>query len=69
MSKSEAGAVEAPATPRQHNTPSVDDRAPEAIDPAHRAAVAAGLADMQACRLASPSEIEDVYARFGRVAR
>ena len=49
--------------------PLVDERTPEPIDPAHRDAVAAGLADMRAGRIASKEEIEAVYARFARAAR
>ncbi|MCX8253456.1 protein of unknown function [Beijerinckiaceae bacterium RH CH11] len=45
-------------------SPHVDERPPEPIDPAHRDAVAAGLADMRAGRIASKEEIEAVYARF-----
>ena len=47
----------------------IDDRTPEPIDPAHRAAVEAGLADMRARRLATTAAIEKAYARFGRGTR
>lgn len=44
----------------------VDDRPPEPIDPAHRAAVAEGLADIRAGRIASEAEIEAAFGLFRR---
>ena len=74
MSKPVPQSPVGPATPRPDEPDPdepdpVDNREPEPIDPAHRAAVEAGLADMRAGRIATKAETEAAYARFGRVTR
>ena len=51
-------------TPRV-DAPEVDDRPPEAMDAAHRAAVAEGRAQFRRGEVATDAEIESAFSRFG----
>jgi len=52
--------------PSQHGSRYVDDRPPEAIDPANRDVVLQGLDDLRRGEIASDEEVRAAFARFRR---
>lgn len=50
----------------QHGPPHVDDRPPEAIDPADRDVVLQGLDDLRRGEIASDEDVRAAFARFRR---
>jgi len=52
--------------PLQHASPHVDDRQPEAIDPADRDIVLQGLEDLRQGEIAIDEEVRAAFARFRR---